>query len=67
MDAIEEDYETLRAVLPAYGKGKSVVCMDGFDLSEMLKNYLSLSEVLSLKVRRAAETGQPFVQLRDLL
>lgn len=53
--------------LAAFGKGKSVVCMDGFDLSEMLKNRLSLKETLSKKVRRAAETGQPFVCLRDLL
>jgi hypothetical protein len=53
--------------LVAYGKGKSVVCMDGFDLSEMLQNRLSLNDVLSKKVRRAAETGLPFVRLRDLL
>ena len=53
--------------LVAYGKGKSVVCMDGFDLSEMLQNRLTLKDVLSKKVRRAAETGKPFVRLRDLL
>ncbi|MCP4349147.1 MAG: hypothetical protein GY795_27010 [Desulfobacterales bacterium] len=53
--------------LMAYGKGKSVVCMDGFDLSEMLQNRLSLTDVLSKKVRYAAETGKPFVSLRDLL
>jgi hypothetical protein len=53
--------------LVAYGKGKSVVCMDGFDLSEMLQNRLSLKDVLSRKVRYAAETGKPFVSLRDLL
>ena len=53
--------------LVAFGKGKSVVCMDGFDLSEMLQNRLSLNDVLSKKVRCAAETGQPFVRLRDLL
>lgn len=52
--------------LVAYGKGKSVICMDGFDLSEMLQNRLSIKEVLSKKARHAAETGQPFVQLRDL-
>ncbi|WP_319521854.1 restriction endonuclease [uncultured Desulfosarcina sp.] len=52
--------------LVAYGKGKSVICMDGFDLSEMLHNRLSLKEVLSKKARHAAETGQPFIQLRDL-
>lgn len=53
--------------LVAFGKGKSVVCMDGFDLSEMLQNRFSLTYVLSKKVRRAAETGKPFVSLRDLL
>ena len=53
--------------LVAFGKGKRVVCMDGLDLSEMLQNRLSLNEVLSKKVRRAAETGRPFVRLRELL
>lgn len=53
--------------LVAFGKGKSVVCMDGLDLSEMLQNCLPLKDVLSKKVRRAAESGQPFVCLRDLL
>ena len=53
--------------LIAFGKGKSLVCMDGFDISEMLQRKLSLKEVLSKKVRRAAETGNPFVHLRDLL
>ncbi len=53
--------------LVAFGKGKSVVCMDGLDLSEMLQNRLSLNDVLSKKVRRAAETGRPFVRLRELL
>lgn len=53
--------------LVAFGKGKSVVCMDGFDLSEMLQNRLSLKVVLSIKVRRAAETGRSFVCLRNLL
>ena len=53
--------------LVAFGKGKSVVCMDGLDLSEMLQNRLSLNEVLSKKVRRAAETGRQFVRLRELL
>ena len=36
-------------------------------ISEMLQQKLSLNEVLSKKVRRAAETGKPFVRLRDLL
>ena len=53
--------------LIAFGRGKSVVCMDGLDISEMLQRKLSLNEVLSKKVRRAAETGNPFVRLRDLV
>ena len=53
--------------LAAFGRGKSVVCMDGFDLSEMLMQRLSLKLVLSKKVRRAAETGRPFVRVRDLI
>lgn len=53
--------------LVSFGKGKSVVCMDGLDVSEMLQNRVSLTEVLSKKVRRAAETGRPFVRLRELL
>lgn len=52
--------------LTAFGKGKRLVCMDGLDICEMLERKLSLQEVLSKKVRRAAETGNPFVRLRDL-
>jgi restriction endonuclease Mrr len=36
--------------LHAFGRGKRVVCMDGLDLYE----------------RRAAETGRPFIRVRDL-
>jgi len=52
--------------LLAFGKGKCVVCMDGLDISEMLQDRLSLKDVVSRKVRRAAETGRPFVRLREL-
>ena len=52
--------------LTAFGRGNSIVCMDGLDLFEMLDQNLTLSDVLRRKVRRAAETGQPFVPLRDL-
>ena len=52
--------------LSAFGKGKRLVCMDGLDISDMLQKKLSLPEVLSKKVRRAAETGRPFVRLREL-
>jgi hypothetical protein len=52
--------------LEAFGRGKRVVCMDGFDLSEMLRLRRSLVEILDAKVRRAAETGSPFVSVREL-
>ena len=52
--------------LLAFGKGKSLICMDGCDLSEMLMSRLSVVDVLAAKVRRAAETGNPFVRVRDL-
>ena len=52
--------------LEAFGRGKRVVCMDGFDLSEMLRLRRPFVEILDAKVRRAAETGNPFVSVRDL-
>lgn len=52
--------------LVAFGKGKRVICMDGLDLFEMLDHEITLSQVLERKVRRAAETGSPFIRVRDL-
>lgn len=53
--------------LAAFGKAStSIICMDGFDLHEMLSRHLALGEVLSRKARRAVETGNPFVRVRDL-
>ena len=52
--------------LHAFGRGKSVVCMDGLDLHDVLAGRLDLAEVIALKVRRAAETGVAFVRVRDL-
>jgi hypothetical protein len=52
--------------LQAFGRGKRLICMDGFDLSEMLRLRLSIVEVLEAKVRKAAETGSPFASVRDL-
>lgn len=52
--------------LTAFGKGKRVICMDGLDLSDMLQNNIHLSEVIAKKSRYAAETGMPFVRIRDL-
>jgi hypothetical protein len=52
--------------LVAWGRGKRVICMDGFDLYEMLQRGLPLDHVLDRKIRRAAETGMAFVRVRDL-
>ncbi len=52
--------------LQAFGRGKRLICMDGFDLSEMLRLKLSFIDVMDAKVRRAAETGCPFVPVREL-
>jgi hypothetical protein len=40
--------------------------MDGLDLHEMLDRGLSFAAVMQRKVRRAAESGQPFIRVRDL-
>jgi hypothetical protein len=52
--------------LHAFGRGKRVICMDGWDLSEALQREIPLGEVLDRKVRRAAETGMALVRVRDL-
>lgn len=52
--------------LAAWGRGKRVICMDGFDLYEMLQRHLPLDHVLDRKIRRAAETGMTFVRVREL-
>lgn len=52
--------------LAAFGRGKRVICMDGFDLYETLDREIPFNHVLDRKVRRAAETGLPFVRVRDL-
>ncbi len=52
--------------LLAFGRGKSVICMDGRDLHDILSRQLDFAKVLAMKVRRAAETGQPFVRVDDL-
>lgn len=52
--------------LAAFGRGKRVICMDGYDLYETLHREIPLNHVLDRKVRRAAETGSPFARVRDL-
>ncbi|MBX3175102.1 MAG: restriction endonuclease [Gemmatimonadaceae bacterium] len=52
--------------LEAFGRGKRVICMDGFDLYEVLERQIPVGEALALKARRAAESGHPFARIRDL-
>ena len=52
--------------LAAFGKGKRVICMDGLDIYEVLNREIPLNNVLDRKVRHAAETGSPFIRVRDL-
>ncbi|MDY0222353.1 MAG: restriction endonuclease [Desulfobacterium sp.] len=52
--------------LVAFGRGKRVICMDGYDLYETLDREIPLNHILERKVRHAAETGSPFGRVRDL-
>lgn len=52
--------------LVAFGRGKRLICMDGLDLSDVLGRELPLAKVLEAKLRRATETGEVFVRVRDL-
>lgn len=52
--------------LQSFGNGKRSICMDGLDLYEILNNRRCFVEVLRLKVRAAAETGRPYMSVRDL-
>ena len=52
--------------LDAFGRGKSVICMDGLDLFDALDRSIPLNHILEKKVRSAAETGSVFIRVRDL-
>jgi hypothetical protein len=52
--------------LTAYGRGGSVVCMDGLDLHDTLRGEIPFNHVLEQKVRRSVETGEVLARVRDL-
>jgi hypothetical protein len=54
--------------LEAFSRGKAtnIVCMDGLDLHGLLQAKLRLGTVLERKVRRAAETNEAYVSIREL-
>lgn len=55
--------------LEAFGRGNrtAIVCMDGLDLFDALDRQIAISDVIARKVRRAAETGNCFLRVRDLM
>lgn len=53
--------------LHAFGKGKRVIGMDGSDLYECLNHGIGIDQLLALKVRRAAETGEVFVPAKEFV
>jgi hypothetical protein len=52
--------------LIAFGRGNSVVCMDGLDIHDCLSRQIPLNHVLEQKVRRSVETGEVLARVRDL-
>ncbi len=50
----------------ATGKPTNLICMNGLDLLHVLEGSLDLAQVIRLKARRAAETNDAFVAVRDL-
>jgi hypothetical protein len=46
--------------LTAFGKGKRVICVSGYDLYHSLSHGIALPDLLEAKLRHAAETGEPY-------
>lgn len=52
--------------LVAFGRGKRIVCVEGLDIDDAFTRRIPVNHVIEQKVRRAAETGNCFVRVRDL-
>lgn len=52
--------------LTAFGKGKRVICVSGYDLYHSLSQGIALPELLDAKLRHAAETGEPYAEFDRL-
>jgi hypothetical protein len=50
----------------AFGTGKKVICMEGRDIYEALDRDIPINDLLSRKVRWAAETGAAFTSIDRL-
>jgi len=53
--------------LTGFGRGRRLICMDGRDIYVSLKRGIAIDRAISLKVRRAAETGEVFIPLDKLV
>ncbi len=52
--------------LDAWGRGKKVICVSGYDLVLMLKNNISFRMLMEEKIRRAAETGNLYIKIDEI-
>lgn len=52
--------------LKAFGRAKKLICMDGLDLWDALDRQIPFFEIIERKARKAAESGDVFVRIRDL-
>jgi len=50
----------------AQGDATRIICLDGLELWQIVTQKLDLAEVLTLKARRAAETGRAHFPVREL-
>ncbi|KAA1192979.1 restriction endonuclease [Photorhabdus heterorhabditis] len=50
----------------AFGKGKRVICVSGYDLYHSLKKEIPFPLLLEAKLRHATETGEPFAEFDRL-
>jgi hypothetical protein len=49
-----------------FGTSTQIICLSGIDLRDVFSHNLDLVEVFDLKTRRAGETGQAYVPVREL-
>jgi hypothetical protein len=54
------------AGLAQFGTAKRLICVEGRDIYDALERQIPLSDLLRAKIRRAAETGLPFVPVAAL-
>ncbi len=52
--------------LDAFGRGKAIILMAGFEINEALSRRIPLREIVERKARAAAENGRPFNSIKDL-